>query len=277
MRRFPLYAGSLAAMPTLRLGAFAPGEAHTYAFTVTLPAAAPGGADINAYQSSSLQVGYAWTSTGEAPPVADPARPRTTPSPAPPRSSPPSGTPSTPNASGPGPGPSAAPSPGRPSPSALSAPGPSSGADASAHGSSHRGVAGGASGATGRSATGGAGTGSIAAGGAIPGGNPSAPDTGSPAERGSRSGRAARHHARPSRHASGGTAGSKPHHPSESPLSGLLSAIGGVASAIVEHGAFPFALLLLMLAFFYAQYRLDRRDPKLALAPVDPEPARSFE
>ena len=61
----PLYAGSLAAMPTLRLGAFAPGEAHTYAspggeahtyaFTVTLPAAAPGGTDINAYQSSALQ------------------------------------------------------------------------------------------------------------------------------------------------------------------------------------------------------------------------------
>jgi len=50
-----------------------------------------------------------------------------------------------------------------------------------------------------------------------------------------------------------------------------------VASAVVKHGAFSFTLLLIILAFFYLQYWLDRRDPKLALAPVDPEPSRSFE
>lgn len=273
----PLYAGSLAAMPTLRLGAFAPGEAHTYAFTVTLPAAAPGGADINAYQSSSLQVDYAWRSTGEAPPVADPSPSRTTPSPAPPASSPPSSsTPSSPNPPGPGPGSSAGPSPGTPSRSAGPAPGTSSGGGATPHASSHRGAGGGTSGDTGPSAIGGAGTGSTAAGGVTASGDPSAPGIGSPVQRARRSGPAARHHA-PNRHASAGTARAKPHHPSESLLSSLLSAIGRVVSAIVEHGAFPFGLLLLMLAFFYAQYWLDRRDPKLALAPVDSEPARSFE
>ena len=61
-----LYAGRLVAMPDLALGTFAPGEGRTYSFTVSLPDDA-GSNDINAYQSASLQLGYVWAGTADAP------------------------------------------------------------------------------------------------------------------------------------------------------------------------------------------------------------------
>ena len=60
-------------------------------------------------------------------------------------------------------------------------------------------------------------------------------------------------------------------------MSKVLSAVGRALAASAKHGAFPLLLLLLLLGFFYVQHWLDRRDPKLALAPVDPEPMRRFD
>jgi len=261
----PVYTGSLGAMPKLQLGTFSPGEAHTYSFTVSLPTSAPSGADLNVYQSSALQVGYAWTSTGEAPPSSAPAPATTAPSDPPPKrgSPPPTKVPNAPpgtrHAAGPSPN-----SPATASPAPASSPAP--GAGATPHPGAQR-----------RAATRPLGPGNGTAGlGATPGGPGS---TGSAQAGPHHAAGTGRHdgHGRGRGHAQ--TTGARaPHDPSsKSLLSSLLSMVQRAASAVVKHGAFPFTLLLIMLAFFYLQYWLDRRDPKLALAPVDPEPSRSFE
>jgi len=50
---------------------------------------------------------------------------------------------------------------------------------------------------------------------------------------------------------------------------GLIAEIGRVAAAAAEQVAFPLALALMVGAFLMVQNRIDRRDPKLALAPID--------
>jgi hypothetical protein len=45
----------------------------------------------------------------------------------------------------------------------------------------------------------------------------------------------------------------------------------------VRHGGFPLAALLLLGLFLLLQDRVDRRDPKLALAPEYPEPDLLFD
>ena len=48
----------------------------------------------------------------------------------------------------------------------------------------------------------------------------------------------------------------------------VVSAVGETALAVVEDGQFPVALVAVAAGFLGVQGRLDRRDPKLALAPV---------
>jgi hypothetical protein len=48
----------------------------------------------------------------------------------------------------------------------------------------------------------------------------------------------------------------------------VVTAVGETALAVVENGQFPLALVAVMVGFLFVQGRLDRRDPKLALAPV---------
>ncbi len=280
----PVYAGSLGAMPTsLPLGTFRPGEAHTYSFTVSLPADAPTGADLNAYQASALQVAYAWKSTGGAPPSSVPAPPSTSPSDPPPTATQPSDPPpahhTPPVTNAPGSPPTthlpAAPTPHSPSTaSPTPAPSPASPAapPATATPGAPRPATSSPAGSTPSFGSGG----TTSNRGATPG---HSGGSGGPAARPRRA--AGPHPRHPHRRGLGAAhragAGSPPHHQSKSLLSNLLSAVQRVASAVVKHGAFPFTLLLIMLAFFYLQYWLDRRDPKLALAPVDPEPSRSFE
>jgi spore coat-associated protein N len=59
-----VYSGTVAAMGTQALGAFAAGATHRYSFVVTFPAtgAAGAGAD-NAYQGATATVLYTWTAT----------------------------------------------------------------------------------------------------------------------------------------------------------------------------------------------------------------------
>ena len=45
---------------------------------------------------------------------------------------------------------------------------------------------------------------------------------------------------------------------------------------MATRSAFPIALLLLVALFLAVQNRIDRRDPKLALAPVGVEPDLEF-
>ena len=52
---------------------------------------------------------------------------------------------------------------------------------------------------------------------------------------------------------------------------GVIAQIGRVAAEAIEKAAFPIALMLMVGAFLMVQNRIDRKDPKLALAPVDPE------
>jgi hypothetical protein len=59
-------------------------------------------------------------------------------------------------------------------------------------------------------------------------------------------------------------------------LARMLSELAPTALAVAEASAFPLLLLLLVLAFLIVQDRIDRRDPKLALAPVYPEPDLPF-
>lgn len=51
----------------------------------------------------------------------------------------------------------------------------------------------------------------------------------------------------------------------------LVTQIGRVAAEAIEKAAFPIALMLMVGAFLMVQNRIDRKDPKLALAPVDSE------
>jgi hypothetical protein len=50
-----------------------------------------------------------------------------------------------------------------------------------------------------------------------------------------------------------------------------------VTGKVAEHSAFPVALLLVVAAFMALQNRIDRNDPKLALAPVFADPELDFE
>ena len=53
--------------------------------------------------------------------------------------------------------------------------------------------------------------------------------------------------------------------------SSLLGQLGGAAAEAVKQVAFPLALALIVVAFLLVQNRLDRRDPKLASAPIAPD------
>ena len=58
---------------------------------------------------------------------------------------------------------------------------------------------------------------------------------------------------------------------SVTPSDSVITQIGRVAAEAIEKAAFPIALMLLVGAFLMVQNRIDRKDPKLALAPVDSE------
>jgi hypothetical protein len=60
-------------------------------------------------------------------------------------------------------------------------------------------------------------------------------------------------------------------------LGELIERIARVAAEVGKRSAFPSALLLLVLGFLSIQNRIDRRDPKLALAPVYPTPDLDFD
>lgn len=67
-----VYSGPLSSLPSLGLGSFASGEAHTFRLTVTLPNAgqpASSSTGDNRYQGSSTSVQFDWTATGPGPPV----------------------------------------------------------------------------------------------------------------------------------------------------------------------------------------------------------------
>jgi hypothetical protein len=55
---------------------------------------------------------------------------------------------------------------------------------------------------------------------------------------------------------------------------GIFGRIGGAAVEVATQLGFPLALALVVIAFAATQNYLDRRDPKLALAPVRPEVMR---
>jgi hypothetical protein len=48
------------------------------------------------------------------------------------------------------------------------------------------------------------------------------------------------------------------------------------APAVATRSSFPVALILIVVAFLVVQDRIDRKDPKLALAPVYAEPDLAF-
>jgi uncharacterized membrane protein YtjA (UPF0391 family) len=54
----------------------------------------------------------------------------------------------------------------------------------------------------------------------------------------------------------------------------LFGRIGGAAAEAAKQVAFPLALALMVVAFLIVQNRLDRRDPKLAQAPIAPDVLR---
>jgi hypothetical protein len=54
----------------------------------------------------------------------------------------------------------------------------------------------------------------------------------------------------------------------------LAGRIGEAAAEAVKQVAFPLALALIVVAFLLLQNRLDRRDPKLASAPITPDVLR---
>jgi predicted phage tail protein/sugar lactone lactonase YvrE len=56
-----------------------------------------------------------------------------------------------------------------------------------------------------------------------------------------------------------------------------VTEVARVTGKVAEHTAFPAALLLLVAAFMGLQNRIDRNDPKLALAPVVADPELDFE
>lgn len=51
----------------------------------------------------------------------------------------------------------------------------------------------------------------------------------------------------------------------------VINQLGKIATEAVRQAAFPLALILMVIGFLMVQNRLDRKDPKLALAPVDSE------
>lgn len=55
------------------------------------------------------------------------------------------------------------------------------------------------------------------------------------------------------------------------PGESVISQLGRIATEAARQAAFPLALTLMVIAFLMVQNRLDRKDPKLALAPVDSE------
>jgi hypothetical protein len=55
------------------------------------------------------------------------------------------------------------------------------------------------------------------------------------------------------------------------PQQGLFDRIGSLATQAAKALAFPVALALIVLLFVAVQNRIDRRDPKLALAPIAPD------
>jgi hypothetical protein len=61
-----------------------------------------------------------------------------------------------------------------------------------------------------------------------------------------------------------------------SPGPGIDTQLAKLATAAVKRGAIPVALIVIVVAFLLVQDRLDRNDPKLALAPVHPEPDLPF-
>jgi hypothetical protein len=61
-----------------------------------------------------------------------------------------------------------------------------------------------------------------------------------------------------------------------SPLARVLADAGRLVKPVLEQTAFPLALLLIVGVFLGVQNRIDRGDPKLALAPVYREPDLSF-
>jgi hypothetical protein len=54
----------------------------------------------------------------------------------------------------------------------------------------------------------------------------------------------------------------------------LVDRIGRGAVGTAKQLGFPLALALIVIAFLFIQDRLDRRDPKLALAPITPDVSR---
>jgi hypothetical protein len=56
----------------------------------------------------------------------------------------------------------------------------------------------------------------------------------------------------------------------------ITQVVGQVVEEVAERTAFPAGLALMMAGFFALQDRIDRRDPKLALAPVHSEPDLAF-
>lgn len=56
----PVYSGTIGAMGTQALGAFAGGEKHRYQFNVTFPTGGTAGED-NVYQGDSMSVQYDWS------------------------------------------------------------------------------------------------------------------------------------------------------------------------------------------------------------------------
>ncbi|MGH2691416.1 MAG: Ig-like domain-containing protein [Actinomycetota bacterium] len=59
-------------------------------------------------------------------------------------------------------------------------------------------------------------------------------------------------------------------------LGAFLENLGTVAAGLLEQPAFPLSLISVVFGFLVLQNRVDRRDPKLALAPVYPDPHLYF-
>jgi len=257
-----VYAGRVVAMPDVALGTFAPDEARTYGFIVSLPDAAAGSDDINAYQSASLRFGYVWTGKAgdtpgaSVPPVPDP--PPTESSPVPdrtPTESPPVPD-RTPTESSPVPDRSPSDSPSRPDDGQAS---PSDAPSDPGAGSSPPAPQAPAAAAPAASRT---------------------PDRQAHSDRtkttdrrsGRRRDRGPQGSAAPGRDTPAAKDRRK-----RSALESVIETLKQAVTATAEKGSFPLLLLLMVAAFFRLQHWLDRRDPKLALAPVDAEPTRTFD
>jgi hypothetical protein len=65
--------------------------------------------------------------------------------------------------------------------------------------------------------------------------------------------------------------------PSSSGVGAALKQLGKAGVAVSEGSGATLILYLLVLVFLAIQDRIDRNDPKLALAPVYAEPMLSFE